>query len=95
MALGKVFVFIALMLIFGRRVFPWMLRQVERTGSRELFTLAVIALEWAALGYSQWRFSNLVQIVEVTGVYGVSAVAPGASIMGNLLSQNISQPAAR
>jgi CPA2 family monovalent cation:H+ antiporter-2 len=32
------------MLIFGRRICPWMLRQVERTGSRELFTLAVIAL---------------------------------------------------
>ncbi|MCW5889918.1 MAG: apolipoprotein N-acyltransferase [bacterium] len=33
-----------------------------------------IGFPWAALGYSQWRFSNLVQIVEVTGVYGVSAV---------------------
>lgn len=44
LAFGKVFVFIGLMLIFGRRICPWMLRQVERTGSRELFTLAVIAL---------------------------------------------------
>jgi CPA2 family monovalent cation:H+ antiporter-2 len=44
MALGKVAVFIALMLVFGTRVFPWLLRQVERTGSRELFTLAVVAL---------------------------------------------------
>lgn len=35
--------FIALMLIAGRRVLPWLLRQVTRTGSRELFTLAVIA----------------------------------------------------
>jgi CPA2 family monovalent cation:H+ antiporter-2 len=43
-ALGKVTVFIALMLVFGTRVFPWLLRQVERTGSRELFTLAVVAL---------------------------------------------------
>lgn len=33
-----------------------------------------IGFPWAALGYSQWRFTNLVQIVEVTGVYGVSAV---------------------
>jgi CPA2 family monovalent cation:H+ antiporter-2 len=37
-------VFIALMLVFGTRLFPWLLRQVERTGSRELFTLAVVAL---------------------------------------------------
>lgn len=36
--------FIALMLIAGRRVLPWLLWQVARTGSRELFTLAVIAV---------------------------------------------------
>jgi len=36
--------FIALMLIAGRRALPWMLWQVARTGSRELFTLAVVAL---------------------------------------------------
>ncbi|MDB5742800.1 MAG: Kef-type potassium/proton antiporter, family [Polaromonas sp.] len=35
--------FIALMLIAGRRVLPWMLWQVARTGSRELFTLSVVA----------------------------------------------------
>ncbi len=36
--------FIALMLIAGRRVLPWVLWQVARTGSRELFTLSVIAI---------------------------------------------------
>ena len=36
--------FIALMLVAGRRALPWMLWQVARTGSRELFTLAVVAL---------------------------------------------------
>ncbi len=35
--------FIALMLAVGRRFFPWLLWQVARTGSRELFTLGVIA----------------------------------------------------
>jgi len=39
----QVSAFIALMLIAGRRVLPWLLSQVARTGSRELFTLAVIA----------------------------------------------------
>lgn len=39
--------FIALMLLVGRRFFPWLLWQVTRTGSRELFTLCVIA---AAVG---------------------------------------------
>ncbi|HVK56402.1 MAG TPA: YbaL family putative K(+) efflux transporter [Burkholderiales bacterium] len=45
--LGQVVAFVALMLIVGRRVFPWLLWQVARTGSRELFTLCVIA---AAVG---------------------------------------------
>lgn len=35
--------FLALILIAGRRFLPWMLWQVARTGSRELFTLSVIA----------------------------------------------------
>ena len=39
----EVSAFIALMLIVGRRLLPWLLSQVARTGSRELFTLAVIA----------------------------------------------------
>jgi CPA2 family monovalent cation:H+ antiporter-2 len=38
---GKVGIFIALMLIVGTRLLPWLLGQVTRTGSRELFTLAV------------------------------------------------------
>jgi CPA2 family monovalent cation:H+ antiporter-2 len=41
--LGKVALFIAVMLIVGRRVLPWLLSQVAQTGSRELFTLSVIA----------------------------------------------------
>ncbi|MBT2322366.1 Kef family K(+) transporter [Variovorax paradoxus] len=35
--------FVLLMLVVGRRVFPWILWQVTRTGSRELFTLCVVA----------------------------------------------------
>lgn len=42
-ALGQVSIFVALMLLVGRRLFPWLLWQVARTGSRELFTLCVIA----------------------------------------------------
>ena len=47
LTLGQVAVFVALMIVVGRRLFPWFLWQVARTGSRELFTLAVIA---AAVG---------------------------------------------
>ena len=41
--LGKVAAFLAVVLIAGRRVVPWMLERVAHTGSRELFTLAVLA----------------------------------------------------
>lgn len=44
---AKVAAFVVFMLVVGLRFFPWLLKQVERTGSRELFTLAVVA---AALG---------------------------------------------
>ena len=47
LTLGRVSIFIALMLVIGRRLFPWLLWQIARTGSRELFTLCVIA---AAVG---------------------------------------------
>ena len=41
--LAKVSVFIALMLVAGRRFVPRLLWRVARTGSRELFTLSVVA----------------------------------------------------
>ncbi len=44
---AKVATFIALMLVVGRRVFPKLLWLVAKTGSRELFTLCVVA---AAVG---------------------------------------------
>ena len=47
MTLVNVAAFIAVMFIVGRRAMPWLLYQVAKTGSRELFTLFVLA---AALG---------------------------------------------
>ena len=41
---AKVAAFLAILLLIGPRVFPWMLKQVARTGSRELFTLCVLAV---------------------------------------------------
>lgn len=40
----KVGLFVATMLIVGRRLIPWMLHYVAHTGSRELFRLAVLAI---------------------------------------------------
>lgn len=41
--LGNVAAFIAVMFVIGRRLLPWLMTQVARTGSRELFTLFVLA----------------------------------------------------
>jgi monovalent cation:H+ antiporter-2, CPA2 family len=41
--LGQMAAFILFMLVVGRKLFPWFLWRVARTGSRELFTLCVIA----------------------------------------------------
>jgi monovalent cation:H+ antiporter-2, CPA2 family len=41
--LFQVGLFVALMLMVGRRMFPWLLWQVQKVGSRELFTLCVVA----------------------------------------------------
>jgi len=52
--LAQVGAFVTLMLVAGRRLLPWLLWQVARTGSRELFTLAVVAaaisIAWGAAG---------------------------------------------
>ncbi|SFN37542.1 YbaL family putative K(+) efflux transporter [Xenorhabdus japonica] len=42
--IGKVIAFILLMIFVGRRVIPWLLAKTAGTGSRELFTLAVLAI---------------------------------------------------
>jgi CPA2 family monovalent cation:H+ antiporter-2 len=41
---GKVAMFIVAAMVVGTRVVPWVLERIARTGSRELFTLAVLAL---------------------------------------------------
>lgn len=44
LAIGKAALFIALIFVGGRIVVRWLLVQVSRTGSRELFTLAILAI---------------------------------------------------
>ncbi|QKX16046.1 YbaL family putative K(+) efflux transporter [Microbulbifer sp. YPW1] len=74
LTLGKVGIFIALMLVGGGRFFPWLLWQVARTGSRELFTLGVIAI---AMGIAY--FSSV--------IFGVS-FALGAFFAGMVLRES-------
>ncbi|MGB4058304.1 MAG: cation:proton antiporter [Alphaproteobacteria bacterium] len=55
-ALAKVGVFILLMMVVGKRFLPWLLMMVTKTGSRELFTLAVVALAIGVAYSASWLF---------------------------------------
>jgi CPA2 family monovalent cation:H+ antiporter-2 len=41
---AKIAAFVAVMLVVGRRVIPWILHRIAHTGSRELFRLSVLAI---------------------------------------------------
>lgn len=56
LTLAKVTAFIATMLVVGRRVLPKMLWWVARSGSRELFTLSVVATAVGVAYGSAWLF---------------------------------------
>ncbi|MDB4887109.1 MAG: putative potassium/hydrogen antiporter [Gemmatimonadetes bacterium] len=70
----KVAAFVALMLVVGRRAVPRLLERVTQTGSRELFTLAVLAV---ALGIA----------FGASALFGVS-FALGAFFAGVIVSES-------
>ncbi len=74
MTFGQLAIFVVVMLVGGRRLFPWLLWQVGKTGSRELFTLCVMA---AAVGIAYLS----------SAVFGVS-FALGAFFAGMMLRES-------
>ena len=72
--IGKVVLFVALMLVVGKRLIPWILKVVAHTGSRELFRLAVLAI---ALGVA----------FGVAGLFGVSFEL-GAFFAGMMMGES-------
>ncbi len=72
--LAQVGAFVAFMLIVGRKLFPWLLWRVAKTGSREMFTLCVIA---AAVGIAYGS----------SEIFGVS-FALGAFFAGMVLRES-------
>jgi len=73
-ALGKAAIFAILMIVAGARLVPWLMLVVAREGSRELFSLAVLAI---ALGLAFVSSS----------VFGVS-FALGAFLAGAVVSES-------
>lgn len=81
LTVAKIMAFVALMLIVGKRVIPWVLHAMAHTGSRELFRLAVFVI---ALGAA----------FAAAELFGVS-FALGAFFAGMILSESpLSQRAA-
>ena len=81
LTIGKIAAFVAIMLIVGKRLIPWVLHYMAHTGSRELFRLAVFVI---ALGAA----------FAAAGLFGVS-FALGAFFAGMILSESpLSQRAA-
>jgi CPA2 family monovalent cation:H+ antiporter-2 len=81
LTIAKVLAFVAVMMIVGRRLIPWMLHYIAHTGSRELFRLGVLAI---ALGFA----------FGAAKLFGVS-FALGAFFAGMILSESeLSQRAA-
>jgi len=72
--IGKVVLFVALMLVVGKRLIPWILKVVAHTGSRELFRLAVLAI---ALGVA----------FGLAGLFGVSFEL-GAFFAGMMMGES-------
>lgn len=74
--LAKVGAFVALMTVVGRRAVPWLLERVARTGSRELFTLAVLAV---ALGIAVGA-STLFGVSFALGAFFAGVVVNGSRL---------------
>jgi CPA2 family monovalent cation:H+ antiporter-2 len=81
LTIAKVMAFVAMMVVVGRRLIPWLLHYIAHTGSRELFRLGVLAI---ALGFA----------FGAAKLFGVS-FALGAFFAGMILSESeLSQRAA-
>lgn len=74
LTITKVVLFVAIMLIVGRRVIPWLLKVTAQSGSRELFRLSVLAI---ALGVA----------FGAAHLFGVS-LALGAFFAGMIMSES-------
>ncbi len=74
--LVEVVVFVAAMLILGRRVIPWVLARTARDGSHELFRLTVIAV---ALGIA-YLSSQLVGVSMALGAFFAGVVIADSDV---------------
>jgi CPA2 family monovalent cation:H+ antiporter-2 len=82
---AKVAAFVALMLIVGRRAIPWLLERTAGTGSRELFTLGVLAI---ALGVA-YASARLFDVSFALGAFFAGMVLKESSLSHEAAAQSL------
>ncbi len=82
---AKVAAFIALMLIVGRRAIPWLLEKTAGLGSRELFTLAVLAI---SLGVA-YASARLFDVSFALGAFFAGMVLKESSLSQEAAEQSL------
>jgi CPA2 family monovalent cation:H+ antiporter-2 len=78
----KVSAFVAFMLIVGQRIIPWLLTRIAMTGSRELFTLAILAIA-IGVAFAAAEFAG--------ASVALGAFFAGVVLAGSELSQNAAE----
>lgn len=81
----KVVGFVALMLLVGRRVIPWMLHYVAHTKQRELFRLAVLSI---ALGVA-WGSAKFFGVSFALGAFFAGMVMAGSSLSAQAMKDTL------
>lgn len=78
----KVSAFVAFMLVVGQRIIPWLLTRIAMTGSRELFTLAILAIA-VGVAFAAAEFAG--------ASVALGAFFAGVVLAGSELSQNAAE----
>jgi monovalent cation:H+ antiporter-2, CPA2 family len=81
----KVAAFVALMLIVGRRLIPWLLDYVARTGNRELFRLGVLSI---ALGVA-FGSAAVFGVSFALGAFFAGMVMAGSTLSAQAMKETL------
>ncbi len=82
---GKVAAFVAVMLVVGRRVIPWMLELAAMTGQRELFRLSVLAI---ALGVA-FAAAQVFGVSFALGAFFAGMVMAGSTLSAQAMKDTL------
>jgi CPA2 family monovalent cation:H+ antiporter-2 len=80
--IGKIAIFVVLMLVVGGRFFPWMIVQIAHTKSRELLSLGTLALALGVAGVAYFWFD---------ASFALGAFLGGLALNGSRFSHKVAE----